>query len=159
MGRSAVGGGGGRGRLQQLIHVALDTTRELVLEWGTGRRWALSVRRVVKRAGLRGQTARSAAGIALSGLAKMGLLVKVNGGRAKKKYVPTEPGLAWARRCSPGNCGGCRARRCPYGYLDAYLRLSTSRRRRRASARATATRPSGSWRRTPAPQGSAGSTP
>jgi hypothetical protein len=158
MGRSAVGGGGGRGRLQQLIRVALDATRGLFLEWGTGRRWALSVRRVVKRAGLRGQAARSAAGIALSGLARMGCLVKVNGGRAKKKYVPTELGLAWARSCSPGDCGGCPVLRCPYDYLDAYLRLST-RRRRRAVAESAATQPSGSWRRPPAPRVSAGSTP
>jgi hypothetical protein len=121
MGRSAVGGGGGRGRLQQLIRAALDTTRELILEWGTGRRWALSVRRVVKCAGLGGQAARSAAGIALSGLAKMGLLVKVNGGRAKKKYVPTELGLAWARACSPGDCGSCQVPRCPYTYISRYV--------------------------------------
>jgi len=159
MGRSAVGGGGGRGKQRQLIRAALDTTRELILEWGTGRRWALSVRRVVKCAGLGGQAARSAAGIALSGLAKMGLLVKVNGGRARKKYVPTELGLAWARACSPGDCGGCPVLRCPYGYLDAYLRLSTSRGRRRAVAEAAATQPSGSWRTPPAPQVSAGSTP
>jgi hypothetical protein len=46
--RSAVGGGEGRGRLQQLIRAALGTTRELILEWGTERRWALSVRRVVE---------------------------------------------------------------------------------------------------------------
>jgi hypothetical protein len=121
MGRSAVGGGGGRGRLQQLIRAALDTTRELILEWGTGRRWALSVRRVVKRAGLRGQAARSAAGIVLSGLARMGYLVKVNGGRAKKKYVPTELGTTWARVCDPGNCGSCQVRRCPYTYLPSYV--------------------------------------
>jgi hypothetical protein len=121
MGRSALGGGGGRGRLRQLIRAALDTTRGLILEWGTERRWSLSVRRVVKRAGLGGQAARSAAGIALSGLAKMGLLVKVNGGRAKKKYVPTELGTTWARSCSPGDCGGCQVRRCPYTYLPSYV--------------------------------------
>jgi len=158
MGRSAVGGGGGRGRLQQLIRAALDTTRELILEWGTERRWALSVRRVVERAGLEGQVGRSAAGIALSGLARMGYLVKVNGGRAKKKYVPTELGLAWARSCSPRDCGSCQVPRCPYDYLNAYLRLST-RRRRRAVAEVAATQPSGLWRRSPAPQVSAGSTP
>jgi len=121
MGRSALGGGGGRGRAYQLIRAALDTTRELILEWGAERRWSLSVRRVVKRAGLRGQAARSAAGITLSGLAKMGLLVKVNGGRAKKKYVPTELGTTWARVCDPGNCGSCQVRRCPYTYLPSYV--------------------------------------
>jgi hypothetical protein len=113
----------------------------------------------VERAGLEGQVGRSAAGIALSGLARMGYLVKVNGGRAKKKYVPTELGLAWARACSPGNCGSCQVRRCPYDYLDAYLRFSISRGRRRVFAEAAATQPSGSWRTPPAPPGSVGWLP
>jgi len=116
MGRSA-GGSRPRASLEPLLLASLDAVRSLVREWESGRRWSISVRRVVELTGVGGVAGRTAAGIALSKLEGMGYLVRLNGGRARKKYAPTPLGFTWARTCRSGSCGGCPLRRCPYRVL------------------------------------------
>ena len=116
MGRSA-GGSEARADLEPLLQASLDAVRVLIRRWEEGRRWSISVRRVVELTELAGVVGRTAAGVVLSKLERMGYLRRLNGGRARKKYAPTSLGLAWARSCRPGNCGRCQLRRCPYRVL------------------------------------------
>jgi len=101
--------------VEALLIASLETTKVLIRMWVEGRRWSISVRRVVKLTGVDGVLGRTVAGVVLSKLERMGYLRRLNGGRAKKKYAPTPLGIAWARVCNPGNCSRCPLRACPYG--------------------------------------------
>jgi len=116
MGRSA-GGSRPRASLSELLRASLNAVKSLIGLWEEGRRWSLSVRRVVELTGLDGVVGRTAAGVVLSKLERMGYLARLNGGRARKKYAPTPLGLAWAKTCRPSACGECQLRRCPYRAL------------------------------------------
>ena len=118
MARSAGGSRpGARADLEALLLASLEAVKELIRRWGEGRRWSISVRRVVELTGVGNVPGRTTAGIALSKLERMGYLVRLNGGRARKKYAPTSLGLAWARACELGRCRGCTLRMCPYRAL------------------------------------------